>query len=164
MQEYRIKLETPKIKDVESICLVLENCDEIEFFQNEIEEMDLAFETELELSSAGIERKVKSGTLTISIKEKYNMQRAPLISMPSRCKHPKTEEILQRLQGSCDIVMLEITSQDGHWRETIDVPYEELEDEETGGIIALTVCSSAKIGSDGKLVILMGAQSEYRPE
>ena len=164
MQEYKIKLETPNIKEIESICIVLENCDVVEFFQNEIEEMDLVFEAELELSGGGIIRKLKSGLLKISIKEKYNMRRMPLIGMPNRRKCPKTEELLERLQGACDITWLEITNADDHWRETIEVPYEELEDDETGEFIALTVCSSARIDSDGKLVILMGDKSEYIPE
>ena len=164
MQEYKIKLGTPKIKDLDSICVVLENCDVVEFFQNEIEEMDLVFETELELSGGDIIRKLKSGLLKISIKEKYNMRRMPLIGMPNRRKRPKTEELLERLQGVCDITWLEITNADDYWRETIEVPYEELEDDETGKFIALTVCSSARIDSDGKLVILMGDKSEYIPE
>ena len=109
--------------------------------------MDLVFETELELSGGGIIRKLKSGLLKISTKEKYNMRRMPLIGMPNRRKRPKTEELLERF-----------------WRETIEVPYEELEDDETGEFIALTVCSSARIDSDGKLFILMGDKSEYIPE
>ena len=71
MQEYKIKLETPNIKEIESICIVLENCDVVEFFQNEIEEMDLVFETELELSGGGIIRKLKSGLLKISTKDRF---------------------------------------------------------------------------------------------
>ena len=111
-----------------------------------------------------IMNQLKSGLLKIAIKEKYNMRRTPLIGMPNRRKRPKTEELLERLQGVCDITWLEITRVDDHWQETIEVPYEELEDDETGEFIALTICSSAKIDSHGKLLIFMGEKSEYRPE
>lgn len=161
MQEYKIRLKTLAIKEIESICIVLENCDEIEFFQDEIEEMDLEFETELALVGTGIVRKLKSGLLKINVKDKYNMRRAPLIGMPNRRKRPKTEELIERLEGICDITWIEMIREDGHWRETIQVPYEEVEDEDTGEFITLTVCSSAKVDKDSKLLILMGDKSEY---
>lgn len=163
MKEYKIELEPPTLEEIESISIVLENCDVIEVFQNEIEGMDLQFDSKLELSGNGIVRQLRSGELRINIKDKYNIYRNPLIGMPIRRKHPKTDELIQRLQCACDVTHLEIVRKSDCWRETILVPYEELEDEETGTIISTTVCSSAKVHKDGKLSIFMGEKSEYIP-
>lgn len=163
MQEYKIKMKTPKREDVFSVRIVLENCDEVEFFQNEIEEMELAFEPELEFVWDGIVRKLKSGFFKIVFQEKYNKYREPLLALPARRKRPKNDELIERLKGTCDVTWLLVVDEERR-RELIEVPYEELIDEETGDYKGLLVCSSAELDADGKLLIFMGDKSKYSPK
>lgn len=147
-----------EIKDIESIDFLLENVESVKFYQSEIKEINVVFEDRMERGGDGAVRVVKSGFIKIAIDEKLNAKRDVNFHDFSKRK-PKTTNILKRLVGACDICRFIVEEVDIHWREDIQVPYEEKFDDDDCEI-GMLVCSSVKVDNNGDLIIFMGESSE----
>ena len=165
MKNYSISIEDYKKEEIKSIRLILENCEYFDFFENEILEINLEFDENLIFSRGDrINRILKSGYLKIKINEKFNKKRESYFSLPKGRKHYYTKEIIDRFLNCCDICWIYITTKEEPFvSESIEVPFEFLEDEETGRPIETLVSSSAKLDSDGNIIIFMGELSEFKP-
>lgn len=161
MKKYTIEMEDLRVEDIASIDLVLENCEGVEVYAGEILAVNFDFFSDLIISGEGICRRVKSGYIKISLDDKMNKHRQ-INFMEFNNRKPKTQDIQARLLGLCDICYIIITYKDYNWTEKIEVPYEEIEDDEDSAIIDLTECPTAKIDEEGNIVILFGELSEWK--
>jgi hypothetical protein len=164
--KYYLEISDLDLNKIHAVDLVLENCEGCKFYYNEIVDIALDFEPGLVLGGHGIVRKIKSGYIKIAIDEKTKRFKDDIDiwdEFGQTIKKPYKEKIEKRLIGTCHICSLTITYKNYYWQETIDVPYEEGNEDEYGNADLLT-CSSAKIDSDGNLIILMGELSEYKFE
>jgi len=170
MKKYTIEMEDLDISNIESIYLGLENCESATFYKKEIKELQIEFEDDLVLSGAAIERSVKSGRIRIAINSKIT-SRPFYLWDDVICKQIKKKDFKKgaeaRFIGCCNICHMTITTDEIHWTEGINVPYEEIysynENEEDETEMGILVCSSAKIDENGDLIILMGKASEFVP-
>lgn len=160
MKQYTITMKDLLKEDIYSIALVLENCEGVTFYSDEIKELNVEFEAELKIGGTAILRRIRSGSIIFKINEKKNRRRE-INFVAFEKRKPKTNDILDRLTGMCDICNIHVTYKECYWQEYIEVPYDEA-DEDDEGIVDLQACSTAKINDEGNLIILMGELSEWK--
>ncbi|MBO5898196.1 MAG: hypothetical protein J6R04_04215 [Clostridia bacterium] len=161
MKDYHIQMKDVTREDVRRVQLCLENCETIDFFQDEIEELDVECSPELVFAEDGIMRCVVGGTLIVRLNPQNDRKREKSFFALRERKYLKTQEVIDRLRMACDVCLLKIENAVEGIEETLVVPYEEMEDDETGDVLAVTVSSSARLLDDDRLMILMGDRSEY---
>lgn len=167
MKRYFIDMPNLKKEEIHAIDLVLENMEGVTVYHNEIIEVNLEFEDELEVGGSGIERRIKSGYIKLCIDEKTRRYQGDLIIYDEKnriIKKPHKQKIEGRLLELCNICYINVTYEECHWTEHIDVPYDEEEygEDDYGNVMErISVCASAKIDEDGNLIILFGESSEF---
>jgi predicted DNA-binding protein (MmcQ/YjbR family) len=167
MKRHFIEMPNLKTEEIHEIDLVLENCEGIKVYHNEIVEVNLEFEDELTICGSCIERRVKSGYIKLRIEEKTKRYMGDLLIHDNGgdlIKKPHKQKIEGRLLELCNICYIRVTEQETHWTEQIDVPFEmeEFGEDDYGNTKdRITICPSAKLDADGNLVILFGESSEF---
>lgn len=157
--KYSVEIKDLVKKRIHSIDLLFEDFDIITIFRREIVDMEIECEPVLVDSGNGYVRVIKGGYIKLNIQKECSNKRKPSVVDTIRTKN----QIIKRLFYISNITWLDVEYRKYGERERFEVPYEEVEDEETGEIIGLSKCSSCKIDEDGNLIILMGDRSEFVP-
>ena len=153
---------------VEKINLDFENCDGIEIFQEEIEDMQINFEEQLEWNSSCYGREIRNGFIRMRFDEEITWRRADVYC---GAKKNTVKNFTKRLCGkgvdAIDICNLYVTYKYAGYclnrEECIGVPdirpVEEQEYEDEHGI-CYHVSGYAKRENDGSILIVFGKKRE----
>ena len=157
---HTVRARAIKKEAVEKIDLDFENCDGIEIFQEEIQEMQLNFEKELEWSSSSFTRKLRNGFIRLKFNKNITWRKSNVCWTSER---DALTEIKNRLCGKgrseIDICHLYITYDYAGYcmklEECVEVddirPDRELEEDEWNYISGY-----AEMQKDGSIMIVFG--------
>ena len=155
---------------VEKIDLDFENCDGIEIFKEEIQDIQINFERNLEWNSSCFGREVKNGFIRLKFDDKITWRKADVYC---GSKRPTIKNFQRRLCGKgediIDICHLYVTyTYAGYcmpYEECIGLkdirPIEEQERAEEDYTIPCFISGYAKRENDGSILIVFGKGKEY---
>lgn len=151
---------------IEKIDLDFENCDDIEIFQEEIEDMQINFEEQLEWNSSCYGREIRNGFIRLRFDKEIAWRKADILGVKKNTVKNFTKRICGKGIEEIDITHLYLTYKYAGYfdrEECIGVPdirpvEEQKQDDEHG--ICYHVSGYAKKEHDGSILIVFGKAKE----